>query len=417
MLMRTQTEGPSHHRRRRRRVRLASCCRALRERTAASRGLWGDLKASLFDKSASWANSLALWLAAHKGGLASLQLSMYGADIGRGSEAEAAQRLLSAMAGSGSLASLELEDLPGEADLSPLAQLPGLTSLTLDSCGLTTLPPQLASLPLADLKLTSCRQLERGGNAGFEPLAALGGSLRRLRCTGSRLERAPAALAALSGLQELHLELDGGGEPSALADNDCCQALGRLTRLTRLTLGGRMLVRLPNELSALTGLKVRYAASPFTAALQAMPAPHMSTHSPMDAGLVSFTQAVDLEAVSDAPSGIGGAWGLLQHLRQLTLLTLGGGVGSALPAELAECTALVELSLHARKLQSSEAAWAPLARLTCLTRLTGARVPGALAHLPPSLLSLAVTGDLSGASDGEFDGLGRATALTHLYIR
>lgn len=190
-----------------RRILPTRCCHTLRARAAASRALWGDLRLKLWEKPAGWTDSLARWLAAHKGGLASVQLSMFDADT---DEAEQEQCLLAAMAG-GALASLHLSHVADDVDLGQLSLLPGLTYLELSHCGLEALPQQLATPPLAVLHLKFCTQLGASGDidAAFQPLAALGGSLRCLHLYNVGLARMPAALRVLGALRELELSLEG----------------------------------------------------------------------------------------------------------------------------------------------------------------------------------------------------------------
>lgn len=134
------------------------------------------------------------------------------------------------------------------------------------------------------------------------------------------------------------------------------------------------------------------------------------------------TQAADLTGLHYFKHDAANAWAPLRHLQGLTWLALARAHGNSLPAELAACTALVELDASkAHGLDSSEAAWAPIARLPRLAKLSGARGPGAFAQLPLSLLDLELrgvggTGKLSSAGEDAFDPLSRATALTRLHI-
>ena len=83
--------------------------------------------------------------------------------------------------------------------LSLLSGLPRLTRLVLRSCELHLLPHALSSLPLlAELDLGHNRALgRRGGDAAFQPLAELGGSLRSLDVRSCGLRGLPAPLRAL----------------------------------------------------------------------------------------------------------------------------------------------------------------------------------------------------------------------------
>jgi len=103
----------------RRRIRLASCCRALRARTLSSSLFWGWLFPKLDGKPPTYFDSLAAWLAAHKGGLHRLWLMP-----GRKDQvvAAAVPGLLHSMAG-GTLAELELSNVPASAEMRALGRL------------------------------------------------------------------------------------------------------------------------------------------------------------------------------------------------------------------------------------------------------------------------------------------------------
>lgn len=240
-----------------RRIRLASCCRALRACTLSSSSLWGSVSPRLDSKPAYY-DSLAAWLAAHKGGLQTLWFMS-------GSKGETAAavvpRLLRSMAG-GTLADLELRDVPAGADTQALAQLQ-LTRLRMVGCSSKALPSELAALPLAELELTVCPHLTT--DAALAPLAHLRASLTSLKLQYCHMVgRIPAPLRALSTLRALELELNADRAtmwplpppaPDAFAPPAC------LTALTSLKLWGWGFPVLPAELSAMHGLKVRTPAA------------------------------------------------------------------------------------------------------------------------------------------------------------
>jgi len=240
----------------RRRIRLASCCRALRSRTLTSSSLWGWLFPTLDGKPPASFDSLAAWLAAHKGGLHRLVLMP-----GRKDQVAAAAvpNLLHSMAG-GTLAKLELSNVPAGADVRALGQLQ-LTRLRILSWGTKVLPAELASLPLAELDLGGCWHLNT--DAALAPLAHLGASLTSLKMEHCRLAgRIPAPLRALSALCKLRLDVGEDWatvlqEPPPPTAPDAFAPLACLSALTSLTLGGLGFCVLPTELSALPGLKVR----------------------------------------------------------------------------------------------------------------------------------------------------------------
>ncbi len=112
-------------------------------------------------------------------------------------------------------------------------------------------------------------------------------------------------------------------------------------------------------------------------------------------------------------------WAPLSHLTGLTSLVVGSGLGCCLPAQLAMCTALLELEI-CDELRFGDGnseptnAWAPLRHLTALTKFKGPCRPAALALLPTSLLDLCATCSLAAATQAEMAPISRLTALTRL---
>lgn len=192
-----------------RRIRLTSCCRTLRARTLSSRHLWGSLQLNLYAMPPAYFDSLAAWLAAHKGGLHALHIAPSPQLKGEGA---VVSRLLHSVVG-GTLAALELSHMcmPGGA-LPALGQLQ-LTRLILPDSPLLALPAELAELPLAELSV--CLWAGWSVAPALATLPRLAASLTLLKLEHhNTMGGIPTPMGTLSALRTLELKLVSAKSPS-----------------------------------------------------------------------------------------------------------------------------------------------------------------------------------------------------------
>jgi Leucine-rich repeat (LRR) protein len=348
-------------------------------------------------------SALPAWLARRGGGVRVVRRLLLRFE-GQGPDPAAVLRSLcgSDTESGQALAALHVSDNPllwehSDAELL-LSRLCALTRVQLSRCGLPCIPSQLAFLPaLAELGLPGNEGLgdRIAHSLAFEPLRCLS-SLRRLDLAGCRLRHIPEQLSAVSGLRELQLSgnpLVGWGDPALLRTLQCLAGA-----LTLLRLDGCGLLCAPMALSSLQALA--------------------------ELDLRGNSELGDLEQVAFLP---------LEHLSSLSRLRLRGCPLRSLPGELSALSAVLDLDLRGQTAlgRARSAAWQPLRMLGFLTRLCLAAC--GLAALPWQLSGLGELARLelssnprlgsgSGAAAGPqrrryshaFEPLGQLSALTSL---
>lgn len=354
---------------------------------------------------ATFAPSLAAWLARRRRAVRKLYLT---GQIGH------LDGVLSSLAG-GPLAELNLRVSPTNGQqLHPLRNLSSLTRLEASGppgCAgsLAAVPPEAASLPaLQELVLGGNEALGAGGASAFRPLESMP-NLTLLDLSATKLRRLPQHVSSLSRLASLcvafnpslgswskgnfhwvqyltrlrelnasdcelacippqltalahSLEaLDAGGNRLLGSVGEAFLVLPRLTSLTRLSLNGCDLRRIPDQLAALAAL------------------------ADLDVGC-NFVLGCEHGANDGAGAS---AFGVLPHLTALRRLSLMYIESSRVPEELGALTALASLCLDGNMGLGSAGpeAFTPLLGVrSTLTHLSLGCC--SLKSLPPALIAL-----------------------------